>query len=636
MHSPVTVRLIHKMYIAHYGRAADPLGLKHWTAWYEKNNDLELMRQHFSASPEWDGFCAETSTKQLIKYLFKQMFDRKVDKAGLRYYLSLDPQGTAAMSEIALKIAEGAAGIDLVTLEKKISSAIKFCAEIEKRNKVYDISGLAIAGKFLARVGTGSDDSDIDRYLRNSMSVLPDRVISKNTQQQKKKLYLHIGSDKTGSTAIQYHMHKNIEWLAQRDIFVPPRFLDRENGYASLFQNLSGDNLQDFVNEIDASSLTSALVSWEGIHVLLLEDLKLLFEYINHYELVIIYYIREQAEIMQTGAFQVMKQERQPIDFLTKQELRMPKVREYEKIVNTWTKVFPAANFKLVVYDRGQLKGNDVVEDFFYQLGSPIDDEFSKNNAEINPSLDFYSAQVLSMLESTSGFEKLERIELVNSLLKYNANSSSNEKYFYSKEQVEKIQEHYYDSNKRLLDRFGIGVDGLVSKKRVWRSSASRADVIARISSIFDHLENDFMRSILSHGQVYGPELAKILGVGWYPINHQIAWSQNNRSIITIQLDESKPITVKDTVCLEISGSYASTIYPMTALFYEGEHLGDYDLSQAKIMIPSDKIRKGDSISITLVHPTSIIPAEVGLNEDTRNIAYALRSFDIGISKCGE
>jgi hypothetical protein len=144
------------------------------------------------------------------------------------------------------------------------------------------------------------------------------------------------------------------------------------------------------------------------------------------------------------------------------------------------------------------------------------------------------------------------------------------------------------------------------------------------------------MRSILSHGQVYGPELAKILGVGWYPINHQIAWSQNNRSIITIQLDESKPITVKDTVCLEISGSYASTIYPMTALFYEGEHLGDYDLSQAKIMIPSDKIRKGDSISITLVHPTSIIPAEVGLNEDTRNIAYALRSFDIGISKCGE
>ncbi|MFT5549286.1 MAG: hypothetical protein ACI9CO_001210 [Candidatus Azotimanducaceae bacterium] len=452
MHSALTERLIHKMYIAHYGRPADPMGLRHWAAWHEEKRNLELMRQHFSVSPEWEDCCSGYETKQLIKYFFKQMFDRKVDKAGLRYYLSLDLQGNAAKSTIALKIADGAAGIDLLILEKKISSAIKFCVEIEKKNKVYDIGGADTAREFLARVGADIDDSGVDRHLRNSVYYLPDRVITKNTQ-QKKKLFLHIGSDKTGSTAIQHHIHKNVEWLAERNIFVPPRFLDHGNGHASLFQHLLCDNFQDFVNEIDASSLTSALVSWEGIHILPLEDLELLFEYINHYELVVIFYVREQAEIMQTGAFQRLKHEKQSFDFLTKQELSMPRAREYKEIVETWLQVFPTAKFKLAVYDRELLKGNDVVEDFFYQLGSPIDDDFSKTDAEINPSLDFYTAQVLSMLESTCDFEKYERVEIVNSLLEFNANSSSSEKYFYSKEKVEKIRKHYRESNKRLLGR---------------------------------------------------------------------------------------------------------------------------------------------------------------------------------------
>ena len=635
MHSPVTVRLIHTMYIAHYGRPADPLGVKHWATWYEKNRDLELMRRQFSGSSEWDSFCSGLDTKKLIKSLFRQMFDRKVDRAGLRYYLSLDPQGNAAKSDIALKIAQGAAGIDLFILEKKVGSAIKFCAELERKNKVYDTGGIEASRKFLERVGANSDDDEVDRYLYSLVSVLPNRPINK-IKQQKKKLFLHIGSDKTGSTAIQHHMYKNVEWLAKRGIFVPPRFLDHGNGHASLFQNFRGDNLQYFVNEIDESSLNSALVSWEGIHVFPRQDLELLFEYIDHYELIIIYYIREQAQIMQTGAFQLLKHEKQSFDFLTKQEFRMPEVREYEKIVDAWLAVFPAAKFQLAVYDREHLKGHDVVEDFFYQIGSPIDDEFLKDNAEINPSLDFYSAQVLSMLEATCEFETYERVEIVNSLLSYNANSSSNEKYFYSKAQVKDIQDHFYESNKRLLDRFGIGVSSLVSTKKVWRSSESRSSVIARISSIFDHLENDFILSILPHGKVFGPELAKILGAGWYPVGHQIAWSRNDRSVIHIQLGDLKGVTDKDTVYLQISGHYATTIEAMTELFCDGEFLGDYDLSKAKIMIPVDKIEDRKSISFTLVHPQSIIPADLGLNEDTRSIAYALRSCDMGINRFRE
>lgn len=632
MYPPETVRLIHKMYIAHYGRAADPLGLKHWLAWYEKNRDVELMRHHFSASPEWERFCSDIDTKKLIKNLFKQMFDRKVDRAGLRYYLSLDRQGSTSKSAIAFKIAEGAVGVDLFTLEKKISSAVKFCSEIERKNKIYDIGSIENARKFLGRVGAGNDDSDIDRHLRKSISALADRAISKKTQ-QKKTLFLHIGSDKTGSTAIQYHMHKNVEWLAQKGFFIPPCFLDHGNGHASLFQNLSAHNLQTFVNEVDDSALTSALVSWEGIHVLPLENLELLCQYINHYELVIILYIREQAQIMQTGAFQSLKHEKQSFDFLTKQDLLMPAGRKYETIVDTWLQVFPDAKFKLVVYDREQLKGNDVVEDFFYQLGTPIDDEFSKNNTEINPSLDFYSAQVLSLLESACEFEKYERIEIVSSLLKYNANSCSKEKYFYSKTQVEKIQKHFCKSNKRLLDRFGIEMGALVSNKKVWRNSEPRSAVIDRMSRIFDHLEKDFIRSILPRGKISGRELSEILGVGWYPVNDQISWSKNDRSVINIQLGDSKIVSDKETVYLEISGDYATTVEPVTELFYEGEHLGPYDLSKAKIMIPIDKLEDRKSISITLVHPHSIVPADVGLNEDTRIIAYALRSCDVGVSR---
>ncbi|MFT5549285.1 MAG: hypothetical protein ACI9CO_001209 [Candidatus Azotimanducaceae bacterium] len=175
----------------------------------------------------------------------------------------------------------------------------------------------------------------------------------------------------------------------------------------------------------------------------------------------------------------------------------------------------------------------------------------------------------------------------------------------------------------------------MVSKKRTWRSSVTRSEVVARISSIFDHLENDFMRSILTHGKVFGRELTTILEAGWYPVNNQIAWSRNDRSIINVQLGDWSEVFSQDVVHLVISGNYAKTVEPLTELYCEGEHLGNYDLSNAKIMIPVE-IDDRTSISIMLVHPKSVVPAEVEINDDRRLIAYALRSFDIGVSRFRE
>jgi len=631
MYSPATARLIHKMYIAHFGRPADPLGLRHWAAWHEKNNDLELMRQHFSASDEWREFCSGSGTKQLVKKLFKRMFDRRVDRAGLRYFLSLDPQNNAELSGVASKIADGAVGIDLFILEKKISNAIEFCDNVEERDKLYDGNSINSARKFLARVDANIDDTAIERHSRKLIDSLPDRVVNRATEKTK-KLFLHIGSDKTGSSAIQHHMHKNSGWLAQRGVFVPPLFLNHINGHASLFQHLCRDNLRDFVQEIDASPLTSALVSWEGIHAYQLKDIKLLSEYINRYELVIIFYVREQAEIIQTGALQTLKHEKQAFDILTKQLNDMPAGRDYDKLVAAWEQVFPTAEFKLSVYDRGQLKGGDVVEDFFHQLGRPVDGEFLRTDAVINPSLDFYTAQVLLMLESTCEFEQYERVEIVNSLLEFNEKSTSNEKYFYNEKQVTRIREHYCKSNKRLLDRFQRSVDSLVPKKISWRSNVPHSEVIGRISSIFDHLEGDFIRSILPHGKVYDQQLTAILALGWYPVGHQIAWSKSDRSVIKIQLDDSQQISDQDVVLLMISGNYALTVVPLTEVYIEEKHLGNYDLSKAKIKIPQEELTGRTSIEITLVHPKAVVPAEIGINKDSRLIAYALRSFDIGVS----
>jgi hypothetical protein len=95
-------------------------------------------------------------------------------------------------------------------------------------------------------------------------------------------VHLHIGLDKAGSTAIQYHMALNRQWYAERGIFIPTTGMGRI-GHEVLFKKLFPDKLDAFHNEIEAATalgFESFFFSWEGLRALSskrLEMIKQLF-----------------------------------------------------------------------------------------------------------------------------------------------------------------------------------------------------------------------------------------------------------------------------------------------------------------------------------------------------------------------
>ena len=87
---------------------------------------------------------------------------------------------------------------------------------------------------------------------------------------QRRKFFLHIGSDKAGSTALQLHLVANMHLLAEHRIFVPKYGSARVIGHHGLlFGELTDEKLDEVSREIEQlPAEDSILMSWEGIHFL--------------------------------------------------------------------------------------------------------------------------------------------------------------------------------------------------------------------------------------------------------------------------------------------------------------------------------------------------------------------------------
>jgi len=82
----------------------------------------------------------------------------------------------------------------------------------------------------------------------------------------KRRLVMHVGLPKTGTTALQRWCYSNREWLRERGVDYPDRIhhpLDPKHQF--LVQDLRTGNLDRFVTELDGSPCRTVLLSSEGL-----------------------------------------------------------------------------------------------------------------------------------------------------------------------------------------------------------------------------------------------------------------------------------------------------------------------------------------------------------------------------------
>lgn len=272
-----------------------------------------------------------------------------------------------------------------------------------------------------------------------------------------KTAIIHIGSDKAGSTSIQYFLARNQDALrAQRRRLIRAG-LRKAAGHPFLFINLDHPawaevslELTQFESEADVF-----ILSWEGVHNFSIEKLEKLRGYFEGFDVKFVFYIREQGELVQTGLLQRLKQDTLSDVDLFNVASDCPHLfaatRCYDQTIERFESVFGEGCVDLRVFERNQLHKRDVKLDFLQAVGIEDASDFS-DLGDVNESLSLEASLAIQLLDplALDGADRrsLRDAGLVMSML------HKGWKYFLNPEQLARVRAFYAESNQRVARRF--------------------------------------------------------------------------------------------------------------------------------------------------------------------------------------
>lgn len=148
------------LYVAYYGRPADPAGLEFWAAQIAEVGVAGIAAD-FGASAEFEAEFGNLGSVALINNLYQQLFGRDAEAEGLQYWLDVLAEGTP-LASIAFEIAGGAQGGDATGLQNKVTLANQFTAAVAAGDVAYDGADAAAYGRaFLATI---NEDTNVENY----------------------------------------------------------------------------------------------------------------------------------------------------------------------------------------------------------------------------------------------------------------------------------------------------------------------------------------------------------------------------------------------------------------------------------------------------------------------------------------
>ncbi|MCJ9430789.1 hypothetical protein [Kordiimonas marina] len=215
------------------------------------------------------------------------------------------------------------------------------------------------------------------------------------------KIYLHIGTHKTGTTAIQHYCLENRDRLLRHGIFWPDEQLPRhlyQHSYLAQFVrdgNLAaaGDYIGRAVRDAEAAGATSLLLSGEGFSQLEDDGISAVFELLNGHEVEVIVYFRNIRHYAISMLHQRLKSARQMPDLSTMLEALRKKLN-YTDFLKRWEASAGASHVTVRCYDQEK---NRLYASFLDILGLPADalPQPSKSQAT-NRSLDLATQLMLA------------------------------------------------------------------------------------------------------------------------------------------------------------------------------------------------------------------------------------------------
>ena len=253
------------------------------------------------------------------------------------------------------------------------------------------------------------------------------------------KLILHIGTHKTGTTAIQSFLQANANALEEHGVsypIFPVRWPERvnpnRNGYflnrAALHRLSLDDKATDKQLAIDCVVRLARLVSENQLETVLLSDERMWYSgalrasYWNAvrgitanagFETVeVIVYLRRQDRFAESLWNQFVKATKETCslqEYLAEPHVR--KLCDYYAGVKQLEKVFGREHVRVAVYDSGTLRNGDAVEDFCYRIGLPYSGGFTRPEDEFdNPRLNNNLVELKRIANRSVAYQQLNNV----------------------------------------------------------------------------------------------------------------------------------------------------------------------------------------------------------------------------------
>ncbi|CAN7665931.1 hypothetical protein LJR030_002862 [Rhizobium sp. LjRoot30] len=126
---------IQGIYIALFGRPADPLGLQYFNEATNDGADLTAIGD-LASTAEYQTRFEGMDNAGIVTEIFQSLFGRNPELAGLTFFVNALNSGELNINNVAIAILDGAQGDDLATVNNKIAAATAFTAALDTPDEI--------------------------------------------------------------------------------------------------------------------------------------------------------------------------------------------------------------------------------------------------------------------------------------------------------------------------------------------------------------------------------------------------------------------------------------------------------------------------------------------------------------------
>jgi hypothetical protein len=152
---------IQGVYVALFGRPADPAGLAFFSAATGNGANLAAIGD-LAATREYADRFSGLSNDAIVNAIYRSLFNRDAEAGGRAFFVDALNRGSITINNVAIAILDGARGDDKLVVDAKIASADVFTAAIDTTLEFGGYAGNAAAARgrtFLADVTTSAKTS---------------------------------------------------------------------------------------------------------------------------------------------------------------------------------------------------------------------------------------------------------------------------------------------------------------------------------------------------------------------------------------------------------------------------------------------------------------------------------------------